>query len=136
MQEIHLRVRFGETDALGHINNASYFIYTEEARVRFFETIGYSMETNGWQFIMASTKCNFIRQGYFNQELTIKTSVSRIGTKSFDLEHEIICTKTQQLIATGEATVVYFDFDNQQSEVIPPALKEKLAEHLTHASKT
>lgn len=134
MQEIHVRVRFGETDALGHINNASYFIYTEEARVRFFEAIGYSMGTKQWQFIMASTKCDFLKQGYFNQELTIKTYVSKIGTKSFQLDHEIICTKTQQLIATGEATVVYFDFEKQQSEAIPPKLREKLAENLVHAT--
>ena len=134
MQEIHVRVRFGETDAFGHINNASYFIYTEEARVRFFEAVGYSMETNKWQFIMASTKCDFLKQGYFNQELTIKTYVSKIGTKSFQLDHEIICTKTQQLIATGEATIVYFDFEKQQSEVIPARLRDKLTENLVHAS--
>lgn len=134
MQEIEIRVRFGETDALGHINNASYFIYTEEARVRFFEAIGYSMETGHWQFIMASTKCDFIQQGYFNQELIIKTYVSRIGTKSFQLEHKIICKKTHQLIATGEATVVYFDFEKQQSEVLPPLLRERLAENLMQTS--
>ena len=44
MHEIQISVRFGETDALGHINNTSYFIYLEEARIRFFESIGYNMD--------------------------------------------------------------------------------------------
>lgn len=136
MQEIYVRVRFGETDALGHINNTSYFIYTEEARVRFFEALGYNMETNKWQFIMASTKCDFINQGYFNQELVVRTYVSKVGTKSFQLEHDIICNKTNKLIAIGEATVVYFDFEKQKSEVIPPSLREKLAENFRSMEKT
>lgn len=136
MQEIFVKVRFGETDALGHINNTSYFIYTEEARVRFFEALGYSMNTGNWQFIMASTKCDFINQGYFNQELSIKTYVSRIGTKSFQLEHDMICMKTNKLIAKGEATVVYFDFEKQQSEVIPESLREKLTENVRSLKET
>ena len=39
MQELEVNVRFSETDALGHINNTSYFIYLEEARMKFFEAL-------------------------------------------------------------------------------------------------
>lgn len=98
MHEIQVTVRFCETDALGHINNASYFVYLEEARIRFFESIGYNMDIKGWNFILASTKCDFVSQGYFNQILAIKTYVSKIGTKSFQLEHDIVCAQTKQLI--------------------------------------
>ncbi|MDP4164156.1 MAG: thioesterase family protein [Bacillota bacterium] len=126
MQDIQITVRFGETDALGHINNTSYFIYLEEARIRFLESVGYKMDTNDWKFIIASTKCDFMNQGYFNQILTVKTYVSRIGTKSFQLEHEILCSQTKELIAKGNAVIVYFDFTNQKSENLPELLKEEL----------
>nr|WP_263326224.1 thioesterase family protein [Neobacillus sp. Marseille-Q6967] len=129
MHEIQVRVRFGETDALGHINNTSYFIYLEEARIRFFETLGYDMETGKWKFILAATKCDFISQGYFNQVLAIKTYVTKIGTKSFEIDHDIIDTKTEEIVARGNAIMVYFDFDQQRSEPLPEQLRESLSQY-------
>jgi acyl-CoA thioester hydrolase len=126
MHEINLTVRFAETDALGHVNNTSYFIYLEEARIRFFESLGFNMGIDEWNFIMASTKCDFISQGYFNQNLTVKTFVSKIGTKSFVLEHEILCSESKQLIVKGSVVIVFFDFHKQQSEALPESLKEGL----------
>jgi acyl-CoA thioester hydrolase len=130
MQEIQLTVRFGETDALGHVNNTSYFIYLEEARIRFFESLGFTMGIDEWKFIMASTKCDFVSQGYFNQLLTVKTYVSRIGTKSFVLEHEVLCSQTNQLIVKGNVVIVYFDFNKQQSEVLPDSLRVGLEHNM------
>lgn len=130
MQEIQVQVRFGETDALGHINNTSYFIYLEDARIRFFEKLGFTMQLNDWKFILASTKCDFVSQGYFDQILTVKTYVSRIGTKSFQLEHDIVCARTNQLIAKGTAIIVYFDFEIQHSKELPELLKEELQSYV------
>lgn len=124
--EIQITVRFGETDALGHINNTSYFIYLEEARIRFFEELGYGLDAGKWNFILASTKCDFIHQGYFNQILSVQTYVSNIGNKSFQLEHRLVCAQTGTLIAKGNAIVVYFDFEEQQSKQLPELLKEGL----------
>ncbi|WP_026582295.1 acyl-CoA thioesterase [Bacillus sp. J33] len=130
MNEMTITVRFCETDALGHVNNTSYFIYLEEARVKYFETLGYSMDVKKWHFILASTKCDFLSQGYFNQILTVKTWVSRIGRKSFQLDHEIVCSQTNNLIARGNAIIVYFDFQKQESADIPDLLREGLAQNL------
>ncbi|MEH7106734.1 MULTISPECIES: acyl-CoA thioesterase [Bacillaceae] len=129
MHEIQVNVRFGETDAIGHINNTSYFIYLEEARIRFFESLGFNMDSKNWNFILASTKCDFLSQGYFNQTLLVKTTVSKIGTKSFQLEHDIICAKTNERIACGNAIMVYFDFDEQQSKPLPDLLQEELQKY-------
>ncbi|SFD93967.1 acyl-CoA thioesterase [Fictibacillus sp. FJAT-27399] len=130
MHEIELTVRFCETDALGHINNTSYFIYLEEARVRCFETLGLEMNTNEWSFILASTKCDFMAQGYFNERLVVRTGVSKIGTKSFTLEHEIYKAETEELVARGNAVIVYFDFKTQQTAHIPEFLRDALKENL------
>lgn len=133
MHEIHVTVRFSETDALGHINNTSYFIYLEEARIRFMEWLGFKMDIQNWNFILASTKCDFISQGYFGQELSIKTYVTKVGTKSFQLEHDLIAVQTNELIARGNAIMVFFDFEKQKSEPIPERVKEELRNHLVHS---
>ncbi|QNG58945.1 acyl-CoA thioesterase [Metabacillus idriensis] len=129
MHEALMRVRFCETDALGHVNNTSYFIYLEDARVQFFEALGYSMSTGDWPFILARATCDFRGQAYFNQHLIIKTAVHKIGNKSFTLSHEIVEQQTGQLIAEGEAVIVTFNFKTQESEAMPAVLKDKLRQY-------
>jgi len=128
--ETSVKVRFSETDALGHISNISYFIYLEEARTDFFEALGFSTDIADWKIILISAKCDFIRQGYFNQRLKVITEVSRIGNSSFMMAHQILDEKTGELIAKGEAGAVYFNFKKQKSEKMPVDLKEKLERHL------
>ncbi|SET64445.1 acyl-CoA thioester hydrolase [Oceanobacillus limi] len=123
---MEIRVRVGETDALGHINNASYFIYMEETRINFLQNLGIDIESKHFAFLLASTKCDYIQQGYFGQTLNIDTSVSRIGTKSLTLLSEMYEKESGDLIARGEATLVYFDTLRQQSVEVPESFKTKL----------
>ncbi|MBO0997100.1 acyl-CoA thioesterase [Bacillus sp. SD075] len=132
MHELEVNVRYSETDALGHINNTSYFIYFEEARMKFFESLGLAAKVESWNFLLGSTKCDFIAQGYFNQLLTIRTSLSKVGTKSCEMVHDILCTQTGEVMAKGSAVLVCFNFLNQKSEPIPEFIKAKLITHLVH----
>ncbi|WP_027409340.1 acyl-CoA thioesterase [Anoxybacteroides tepidamans] len=124
-----IAVRFCETDALGHVNNTNYFVYLEEARIRLFEQLGYSTDVHEWRFILASAKCDFVRQAYFGQTLEVETNVGNIGNKSFQLVHRILDAKTKALVALGEATVVYFNFETQKSEPIPDELRRHLEKY-------
>ncbi|MGE7876832.1 acyl-CoA thioesterase [Peribacillus muralis] len=126
MHEFEVNVRFSETDAFGPINNTSYFIYLEEARMKFFEALGLTTDAQPWSFLLASTNCNFTAQGHFNQLLTIRTSLTKVGTKSCDISHEILCSQTGEIIAEGHAVLVCYNFATQKSEPIPEKMKEKL----------
>lgn len=130
--ETYLTVRFGETDLLGHVNNASYFSYLEHARVDFFKALssedGYQYDKH--QFILATIKCDFLAQTYFDQDLTIGTKVTRVGNSSFTLEQPMYDTKTGTVVAKGESVLVYFDFDEQTSKPLPEALRNKLDKYL------
>lgn len=132
-EEINVKVRCAETDALGHVNNTSYFIYIEEARVEFFAKLGFNMNAEEWRFILASTKCDFASQAYFGQMLVVETTVNRIGTKSFGLDHHILDKETGTLIAKGTETVVYFNFEEQKSEPLPESLRNKLEQYTVAA---
>ena len=128
VSEIEIYARFCETDAAGHINNTSYFIYMEEARSKFFQGIGFTgEETRGnIDFIIASTSCDFIAQAFAGQTLRVKTIVDRIGSKSFALMHTITDGNSGASLAKGQATIVCFDYLAQQTEMIPPTLRELL----------
>lgn len=133
---VDVYVRFCETDAAGHVSNTSYFCYLEEARTKFFTEIHYGFEQAGEEnsFILARTECDFIAQAYAAQTLTIKSSVEHMGKKSFTLLHEIYEKGTDTLIARGRAVIVCFNFIEQRSVEIFPALRETLQEYLDTGS--
>lgn len=116
-----------ETDLLGHVNNSNYFVYLEEARIEFFKQI---FPEKKQSFVVASVKCDFIQQAFFDQQLLIliHTKVVKIGNKSFELQHEITDKETGETIARGQSIVVYFNFEKQQGEVITSEMRKKLNE--------
>lgn len=128
--EIQVYVRYCETDASGHVNNTSYFLYMEEARTRFLDFLRKEIGSQDWNFILASTKCDYLAQAYAHQTLTVASKLIRIGTKSFTIEHEMRNSETGVIVARGNAVVVCFDFHKQQSQPISPKLRSILEEFL------
>lgn len=128
--ENEIDVRYCETDAMGHINNVSYFIYFEQARVDFFRHLAGADAMDQFQFVLVSAGCDYIEQAYFGRPLTIRTVVSRIGNKSFTLDHEVVEKNSGKLIARGRAVVVVFDTETGRAQVVPDILKEKMEAYL------
>lgn len=134
MHSVDIYVRFCETDVGGHVNNTSYFLYFEEARTKFFEAIGFGPKKRSINFIVAQTSCDFLAQAYAGQTLTVTTKVSKIGGKSYTMAHEIQDSKTGMDIATGHAVIVCFNFEEQQTKLIPNQLRSILEEHMEACS--
>lgn len=131
--EIEVYVRFSETDAAGHVNNTSYFLYLEEARTKLFKNIAIEEddEQSYLNFILASTSCDYLDQAYAAQTLKISTSISKIGGKSFSVEHEITEVDSDLIVARAFATMVCFNYDDQKTELIPASLRENLESKMT-----
>ncbi|MCA1021175.1 acyl-CoA thioesterase [Halobacillus litoralis] len=124
-------IRFSETDMAGHVNNTSYFIYLEEARGKFFRDLFQAQEDTLGRFILASTKCDFISQVYFGQNLLIETTIAEIGTSSFTFAHRVYVEGTDQLAAVSEAVVVHFNYEEQKSEALPAEWRMMLEDYVT-----
>jgi acyl-CoA thioester hydrolase len=121
-----IRTRFCESDALGHINNVSFFIYLEQARVDFFMDAQILENLNDWSFVAASAHCDFIKQAFVNQNLVVKTWVSQIGRTSLKLKHQILDQNNEELIAEGEVVLVSYNVTEQKTEPLSEQIKEKL----------
>lgn len=127
VHETVVETRYCESDALGHINSVSYFIYLEQARVKFLtDTKLSSNPNNDWPYVLVSTKCDFKNQLFINEKIIINTTVSHIGTSSFKLNHALMNQETGVEIANGESVIVYYDFETQKSLPLPEHIKEKL----------
>ncbi|MGP4060766.1 acyl-CoA thioesterase [Halobacillus sp. H74] len=127
MHEHEVKIRFCETDLLGHVNNNNFFIYMEDSRIRFFDDL--ELVGDNWNFILASTKCDFIKQVYFSQTLVIQSHVTKVGNSSFHLIQEMFEKESGKLVAKGKSVIVQFDFEKQQSHPLSEKMKETLASY-------
>lgn len=121
--------RFCETDALGHITNTVLPVWFESARDPLLKAILPTLKIEDWPIIIARLSVDFLEQIYFGSTVKIATGIKVVGTKSFT-----ICQRAYQNgrpVAEGETVVVYFDFNEQKTKVIPDDIREKL-EQLTN----
>jgi len=125
--ETRLRVRFGETDLAGHVNNAVYLSYLEEARVDFFRSV---FETEKVPLILASAKLDFMRQVFFPDILRIETGILRLGRTSFDMLHRLFREETGEIALIGVATLVRFNYDRQAPEPLDVFWRDRLNRYL------
>lgn len=111
-------VRFADVDSMGHVNNAKYFTYFEEARVAYFRKIppldfrafGRTRTTQK-SFILAEISCQFKSPAALGETLVVSTGVTSTGRSSFVMEYEIVEESANRLVATGRSVQVYFDYE-------------------------
>ena len=123
-----ISVRWGDMDAMGHVNNAKYFTYCESARMSYFAAVlmdeHRAAERHGPA--LAATSLNFRRQVHHPAELEVFTRVTEIGRSSFKMELEIFQRGTDDRVADGTAVIVWVDYAQGKSIPLPESLKEEI----------
>ncbi len=110
------RVRFQDCDPMGHANNAVYSTYLEEARIGVLGTLE--------PFILARVEIDFRSQLRAGEEVEIRTRCTRVGTKSFELEHELLADG--RLVADATSVLVSYDYERGESVEVPDELRARL----------
>ena len=129
-------VRFRDMDSLGHINNSVYLTYVESCRVRWMQHVGIG-ESNGLvklSLILAHASINFRKPATIEDSIFVTTTVTKIGTKSFDMAYEIM-SKEQGLIADSKAVLVWWDPYKKVSVNIPDQDRAILTSQLEKGSE-
>lgn len=124
MNDFKLKPRFKDTDALGHINNASYLTWFEEARRPVFELFIPDLDPKKWSLILARVEIDYVAQGNYHKDAVIQTWVEKIGNSSFVLLQE--ASQENGVVCRGKAYLVHFDYKTQKSVPIPQDIKTKL----------
>ena len=121
--------RFGDLDALGHINNTVPSIWFETGRTQILKIFDpeLTIDKKNFPLIMAHIDFDFLDQLFIKSEIEIRTWISRIGTKSFTVSHE--AWQDGRRCVKGNAVVVHFDFNTQQTTAIPEEKRRFLMEH-------
>ena len=120
-------MRFVDTDALGHINNASYAYYLELARIDLMRSVGLRFGS----LILARLAIDFRRQLRFDDEVEVVTEVEAIGNSSIRLRQRVL-TETE-VAAVATSVVVHFDYSAQRPQPVPDDLRGRLAAFMPDA---
>ena len=110
-----LQTRWKDMDSFGHVNNAVFLSYIEDARITFFKRWNLCDEKRS--IIMASAKIDYIRQIDHPSQLIVGERISRIGRKSFDIESAVFIKDEADAVATSMVTCVCYDY--KQNESVP-----------------
>ena len=122
--EIAMDVRWGDMDAFGHVNNASYLRYIEEARVAWFHSLVSDGAAIDGAPILAAATMNYRRPIAWPERLKITLQVEKIGGKSLSLGHRIESANRAGLgYADGHTVMVWVD-GHGVSIPLPPRIRE------------
>jgi len=118
---------FSDTDALGHINNTRVPVWFENARKPIFKIFTPSLELKNWPLILLSMDVHFKQQIFYEDDVEIRTKVKTIGNSSFTIHQE--AWQNNQCVASGDSTMVRFNYQTQKSEPISDQIRAQLVEH-------
>ena len=126
-----IEVRYGDLDPQGHLNNAKYLTYFEQARIQYVRHLGLFIEGQSFLdigVILADVHVAFRKPIEWDTPVKVGVRAARLGTKSMTMEQVIVHAGSGEVLAEGEVVVVAFDYRAGKSIVIPSEWREKISE--------
>ena len=130
-----LTVRFSDCDPLGHVNNAVYSTYLEQARIVLWRRqagfelrrAGSGRQPRGEGFILARTEIDFRSQAHDGDELEVRVSLESFGRTSAKYGYEIVDAATGRLVVEARTVQVWYDYDAGRPVPLTDETKAKLS---------
>jgi len=123
---VPIQLRFADTDALGHINNANYLSYFEMARVVYFnEILGDVIDWKSKGIILARSEVDYRIPLFLNDKPVVKVRCSKLGNKSFIMSYRV--EENDKLYAEGQTVMVCFDYIENKPIPMPDEWKSRIA---------
>jgi acyl-CoA thioester hydrolase len=123
-----VQVRLADTDAMGHVNNASYLTYVEIARVAYYERVtgnALPIGVHGAEegMILAEIRMTYRSPAFYGETLTVESRIERIGRTSFGMVHRITAPESRygssRLVAVADSTLVSYDYTEERPIPVP-----------------
>ena len=120
-------IRWGDMDAMGHVNNTVYFRYMEQARISWFDRL--VPEADAWQstgIVIANAACNYRRAITYPGVVEVRLYIGAPGGASVPTTYELRVEDDPVPYADGAAVVVFIDMKTQRSRRIPEEIRARL----------
>ena len=123
-----VEVRYGDLDPQGHLNNAKYLTYFEQARINYIRHLGL---WGGGSFldigiILADAQITYYAPVQFGQPVEVGVRISRLGNKSLTMEYALQDREDGTQFAAGSTVQVAYDYRANRSIPIPDDWRERI----------
>lgn len=121
-----ISVRWGDMDALGHVNNTVYFRFAEQTRIEWLETLGINdfVNTDSGPVII-NASCTFLKPITYPAIVNVAMKIGKPGRSSLPTYFEIRCSGDDTtLYAEGAAKIVWWNPRNGNSQLLPDSIRE------------
>ncbi|AVG18701.1 thioesterase [Chromobacterium vaccinii] len=120
-------MRWGDMDAVGHLNNTYYFRYLEQIRIEWLQGMGFGIEPEGIGPVLASTSCVYRKQLTYPATLDITIELEKLGRSSLKLRHHFYRRDDPGVAyASAEVLLVWVDYKAEKSVPIPEEIREAI----------
>ncbi|MGE8538818.1 MAG: acyl-CoA thioesterase [Acinetobacter sp.] len=117
-------VAWGDMDALGHVNNAMYYRYIENARLAYLGALDLLNERVST--VVSSNQCRYLKPVVFPDHLKVAARIEEIRNSAFRMHYLLWSEQQQRIVATSEAVIVCIDKNTLQKTEIPQHIREKI----------
>jgi len=125
-----IEVRYGDLDPQGHVNNAKFLTYFEQARIEYWIQMGFFTKDQSFMeigVIVADVHLTYLEPIYFGQNIKVGVRVVRLGNKSMTWEQNVVDADTNQELAKGELVIVTYDYKVGKTISIPQEWRAKIS---------
>ena len=125
-----LQVRFRDTDAFGHVNNAVFLTFLELARIRYLLDIVEPDETfDRLPLILARVELDFRSPIQFGDDVEVETQVDRIGRSSIAMSHRMTAGVDHRLVGEAQSVLVTYDYAIARPMPVPDEWRRRIGDY-------
>ena len=125
LTRVSISVRWRDMDAMGHVNNAKYVSFLEEARVRWLLGVEGVSLSDRIVPVVAATNVNYRVPIVWPNDIVVELFVERLGNSSVTIGHRIVDQQDEsKLYSDGNVVVVWMDAQTGKSAPLPEAVRE------------
>jgi len=122
-----IQVRFADLDTMGHVNNAIYLSYFENARVHYFnQLLGLDWDWRKFGCLVVKNEVNYFLPVFLQDQPEVEMLLESVGTKSFTLLYEV--KVNGNVVTTGRSVMVCFDAKANATIPVSDEWKHALAQ--------
>jgi acyl-CoA thioester hydrolase len=125
-----LQVRFRDIDAFGHVNNAVFFSYLEQARIRYLlDVLQPATSFDRLPLILARVELDFRSPIMFGEAVSVDTRIDRVGRSSFSMSHRMTAGDEERLVGDASTVLVTYDYASARPMDVPGDWRARMAAH-------
>lgn len=126
-----IEVRYGDLDPQGHVNNAKFLTYMEQARVFYLKQLKLweSGSFLNLGIILADVQITFKKAIQFGDPIRVGVRISHVGNKSMTSEYQLEDERNGSIFATGSSVLVTYDYHNKRSVSIPDEWRKTIVQY-------